>query len=215
MSRSCAPPSRQTTSARSLKAFAAPTSTRSSSIRAAENAAPSSGSARTRATGATTGSRNCKQDQRSLHADVAVIVSATLRKGCDKFGVVDGVLVTDFACAPALATIVRLNLCQLAQLRQATISKEEKLELLYQYLSGVEFRQRVEAVVEAFTAMRHDLEQERRAAERQWARRSKQIDSVTFNISGMYGDLQGLLPALPSIALLELPEADEPLLAAP
>jgi hypothetical protein len=155
-----------------------------------------------------------KQDQRSLHADVAVIVSATLRKGCDKFGVVDGVLVTDFACAAALATIVRLNLFHLAQLRQATISKEEKLELLYQYLSGVEFRQRVEAVVDAFTAMRHDLDQERRAAERQWARRSKQIDSVTFNISGMYGDLQGLLPALPSSALLELPEADEPLLTA-
>ncbi len=156
-----------------------------------------------------------KEDQRSLHADVAVIVSATLRKGCDRFGVVDGVLVTDFACAAALATIVRLNLFHLAQLRQATISKEEKLELLYQYLSGVEFRQRVEAVVDAFTAMRHDLDQERRAAERQWARRSKQIDAVTCNISGMYGDLQGLLPALPSIALLELPEADEPLFDAP
>jgi hypothetical protein len=31
----------------------------------------------------------------------------------------------------------------------------------------------------------------------------------------MYGDLQGLVPALPSIALLELPEAEEePMLAA-
>jgi len=63
-------------------------------------------------------------------------------------------------------------------------------------------------VVEAFTAMRHDLEQERRAAERQWARRSRQIDAVTLNVSGMYGDLQGLLPALPTIALLELPPGE-------
>ena len=60
----------------------------------------------------------------------------------------------------------------------------------------------MEAVVEAFTAMRHDLEQERRAAERQWARRSRQIDAVTFNVAGIYGDLQGLVPALPSMALL-------------
>ena len=66
--------------------------------------------------------------------------------------------------------------------------------------------------MEAFTAMRHDLDQERRAAERQWARRSRQIDAVTFNVSGMYGDLQGLVPALPPIALLELPEAEEPIL---
>jgi len=95
-----------------------------------------------------------------------------------------------------------------AQTRSAALHKEEKLELLHRYLSGVEFRQRVEAVVEAFNAMRHDLDQERRAAERQWARRARQIDAVTLNVAGMYGDLQGILPALPSIRLLELPAPD-------
>ena len=149
-----------------------------------------------------------KHDQRSMHADVAVIVSAALPKGCTRFAFLDGVLVTDFGCAASLAAVLRANLCQLAQARSAAVNKEEKLELLYRYLSGVEFRQRVEAVVEAFTAMRHDLEQERRAAERLWAKRARQIDAVTLNVSGMYGDLQGLVPALPSIARLELPEVD-------
>ena len=149
-----------------------------------------------------------KQDQRSLHADLAVLVSAVLPKGCTRFALIDGVLVTDFASAPCLAAILRTNLFQLAQARNAAMHKEERLELLHRYLSGVEFRQRVEAVVEAFTAMRHDLDQERRAAERQWARRSRQIDAVTLNVSGMYGDLQGLLPALPAIALLELPAGE-------
>jgi hypothetical protein len=105
--------------------------------------------------------------------------------------------------------VLRGHLLQLAQARHAAMNKEEKLELLYRYLSGVEFRQRVEAVVEAFTAMRKDLEQERRAAERQWARRAKQIEAVTFNVSGMYGDLQGLMPALPSIGLLELSSSSD------
>ena len=146
-----------------------------------------------------------KQDQRALHADLAVLVSAVLPKGCTRFVLLDGVLVTDFACAPCLAGVLRANLFELAQTRSAALHKEEKLELLHRYLSGVEFRQRVEAVVEAFTAMRHDLEQERRAAERQWARRARQIDAVTLNVSGMYGDLQGILPALPSIRQLELP----------
>ena len=103
---------------------------------------------------------------------------------------------------------MRANLCQLSQARCAAINKEESLELLYRYLSGLEFRQRVEAIVEAFTTMRADLEQERRATERAWARRAKQIDAVTFNVSGMYGDLQGLVPSLPRIGLLELPEPD-------
>jgi hypothetical protein len=150
-----------------------------------------------------------KEDQRTMRADVAVLVTASLPRGCTRFVVVDGVLVTDFACAAPLAAIVRTNLLQLAQTRSAAVNKGEKLELLYRYLSGVEFRQRVEAIVEAFERMREDLEQERRAAERQWAKRTKQIEAVTFNISGMYGDLQGLVPALPSISRLELREPEE------
>ena len=110
---------------------------------------------------------------------------------------------------------------QLSDMRRQIEGLKRKAGQGSQQLQGeaseIELESRVEAVVEAFTAMRHDLDQERRAAERQWARRSRQIDAVTFNVSGMYGDLQGLVPALPSIALLELPEAEaemEPMLAA-
>ncbi len=155
-----------------------------------------------------------KEDQRTLRADVAVLVTASLPKSCTRFTFVDGVLVTDFSCAAALAAILRSNLLQLAQTRNAAVNKGEKLELLYRYLSGVEFRQRVEAIVEAFERMRDDLEQERRAAERQWAKRAKQIEAVTFNIAGMYGDLQGLVPALPSIERLELGAPEEELAVA-
>lgn len=150
-----------------------------------------------------------KDDQRAYHADVAVLVTAALPRGCSRFTTIDGVVVTDFACAGALATVLRGHLVALTRARAAASTKEEKLELLYRYLSGVEFHQRVEAIVDAFTAMRADLDQERRAAERQWARRAKQIDAVTFNVSGLYGDLQGLVPALPTIPLLELPAAEE------
>lgn len=150
-----------------------------------------------------------KEDQRALRADAAILVTASLPKGCSRFATIDGVLVTDFTCAAPLAAVVRANLLRVAQARAAAVNKEARLELLYQYLSGVEFRQRVEAIVEAFERMREDLDQERRAAERQWARRAKQIEAVTCNISGMYGDLQGLVPALPSISRLELPAAEE------
>ena len=67
------------------------------------------------------------------------------------------------------------------------------MEVLYRYLSGTEFRQRVEAIVEAFVAMQQDLQEERRDTERRWAKREKQIQRVMSNTSGMYGDLQGLI----------------------
>ena len=149
-----------------------------------------------------------KNDQRALHADVAVIVTAAMPKGCRRFAMIDGVLVTDFACAGALAAVLRSNLLALAQARSAAIRKHDTLELLYRYLSGVEFRQRVEAVVDSFAKMREELEQERRAAERTFARRAKQIDAVTFNVSGMYGDLQGMVPSLPDLRALNPPAED-------
>ena len=150
-----------------------------------------------------------KADQRALHADVAFLVTSSLPRGMARFGLVDGVLVCDFATAVALAAVVRTNLLQLSQARNAAINKGEKLELLHRYLSGVQFRQRVEAIVEAFSTMRGDLEQERRAAERAWARRTKQIEAVTLGVAGMYGDLQGLVPGLGSIPLLDMPDEDD------
>jgi hypothetical protein len=149
-----------------------------------------------------------KDDQRALRADVAVLVTAALPKDCRRFMMIDGVLVTDFACAGALAGVLRDQLTALAQARHAAIRKHDTLELLYRYLSGVEFRQRVEAVVDAFAKMREELDQERRAAERTFARRAKQIDAVTFNVSGMYGDLQGMLPSLPDLRALAPPAED-------
>ena len=149
-----------------------------------------------------------REDQRTLRADVAILVTASLPKGCTHFSIIEGVIVTNFACAAAVASLVRAQLMQLTQTRSAVVNKDQKLELLYRYLSGIEFRQRVEAIVEAFEKMRDDLDQERRAAERLWAKRLKQIESVTFNIAGMYGDLQGLLPTLPSLARLQLPEPE-------
>lgn len=149
-----------------------------------------------------------KADQRAIRADVAILVTAALPKGVSRFACVDGVLVTDFASVTGIAAIVRAQIIALAQARNAAIHKEERLELLHRYLTGTDFRHRVEAVVEAFDAMRQDLDQERRAAERQWSRRARQLEAVTLNVAGMYGDLQGLVPALPSIGLLELPESE-------
>ena len=80
------------------------------------------------------------------------------------------------------------------------------MEHLYTYLSGQEFRQRIEAVVESFTTMKSDLDDERRAMEKIWSKREQQIMRVLKNTSGLYGDLQGIIGGvLQPISRLELP----------
>jgi hypothetical protein len=149
-----------------------------------------------------------KQDQRATGAALAVIVSVTLPEGVREFGRVEGVWVVSLRACLALATALREQLIQVAFARAASEGKREKMEVLYAYLSGDEFRHRVEAIVEAFSAMQDQLHKERRAMERLWHEREKQIERIMTNTAGMYGDVRGLIGAgMPEIQLLALEEA--------
>jgi len=146
-----------------------------------------------------------KDDQRAIKADLAVIVSATLPNDIKGFAFRDGVWICDIKLSIALATALRINLESLAREKAMSVGKNEKMEILYSYLTGVEFKQRVEAIVEAFTSMDEGLRKERIAYEKIWAEREKQIKKVITNTVGMYGDLSGLI-TLPQIKTLELEE---------
>ena len=57
--------------------------------------------------------------------------------------------------------------------RQASEGQQTKMEMVYQYLTGPHFRQRVQAIVEAFSSMQNDLNSERKAITKQWAKREE------------------------------------------
>lgn len=148
-----------------------------------------------------------KDDQREVKAEIAVLVTETMPKGIERFSQVGGVWVTSYVLSIALASVLRTSLIDLAQLKSSLVGKSEKMEVLYNYLSGSEFRQRIEAIVESFQSMKEDLEQEKRAMVKMWAKREKQIERVVTNTAGMYGDMEGIIgTSLPHIRSLELTE---------
>jgi len=87
---------------------------------------------------------------------------------------------------------LRQSLIEIAAARQASEGQQTKMELVYQYLTGPRFRQRVQAIVEAFSSMQEDLEKEKKVIMKQWAKRDEQIERVMQATVGMYGDLQGI-----------------------
>ena len=84
------------------------------------------------------------------------------------------------------------------------------MEQVYKYLTGMKFRQRVEAVIEKFDDMREDLDRERKFMGKQWSKREAQILAVVNSTVGMVGDLQGIAGK----AMPEIPSLDMPLLEA-
>jgi hypothetical protein len=132
-------------------------------------------------------------------------VSQALPKGIETFDIVDGVWVTHPRAALPVATILRNTLLQVNMARQVSEGQQTKTEMVYQYLTGPRFKQRVEAIVEAFSSMQEDLDRERKAIMKQWAKREEQIERVMNATVGMYGDLQGIAgKSLQEIEGLEL-----------
>jgi hypothetical protein len=133
-----------------------------------------------------------REDQRTARAEIALLVSNALPKGVETFDQVDGVWVTEPRCMVPVALALRQTLIELAGARQASEGQQTKMELVYQYLTGPRFRHRIEAIVERFSDMQADLERERKAMTRLWAKREEQLRAVMDATVGMYGDLQGI-----------------------
>ncbi len=150
-----------------------------------------------------------RDDQRTAKAEVAVIVSQVLPKGVDTFDLVDGIWITHPRAALPVALTLRNTLIEVSLTRQASEGQQTKTEMVYQYLTGPRFRQRVQAIVEAFSSMQEDLDKEKKAILKQWSKRETQIDRVMQATVGMYGDLQGIAgKTLQEIEGLELPGAE-------
>lgn len=133
-----------------------------------------------------------REDQRSCKAEIAIIVSQTLPKGVSQFEFIDGIWVVSPAVAIPVASMLRDTLIRVSMARAVSLGQKTKAEMVYEYLTGAGFRQRVEAIVEAFTIMREDLDKEKRTIVQQWSKREKQIEQVMKSTLGMYGDMQGI-----------------------
>jgi hypothetical protein len=133
-----------------------------------------------------------RDNQGAAKADIAVLVSQALPKEIDSFGLIEGIWVIPIRAAVPVASTLRHMLIEIAVARQASEGQNTKMSLVYQYLTGSLFRQRIQAIVEAFSNMGEDLNKEKRAIMKQWAKREQEIERVMHATVSMYGDLQGI-----------------------
>ena len=157
-----------------------------------------------------------REDQRAAKAEIAIIVSQALPKDVESFTFIDGVWVIHPKVTLPVAFMLRHSLIEIALARQSSEGQQTKMEMVYQYLMGPRFRQRVQAIVEGFSNQQDDLDKERKVIMKQWAKREEQIDRVMQATVGMYGDLQGIAgKTLQEIEGLELKSLDVPTQSSP
>jgi hypothetical protein len=145
-----------------------------------------------------------KNDMRNSQADVAILVTQTYPKEMRCFGEKDGVWICSFSEVVALTNALRHTIMRVAETKKSDENKGEKMQMLYSYLTGIEFRQQIETIAEGFLAMRTSITKERIQMEKLWKEREKQLEKVLISTSGMYGSIKGIAGAsINEIPLLE------------
>lgn len=145
-----------------------------------------------------------KNDMRTINAEDAVLISEVMPKEIKTAGFRNGVWVTGRSFVIGIASTLRAKLIQLYYAKASASGKNDKMEIMYQYLSGTEFKHRVEGIIEAFSNMQMEIEKEKRYFANKWARDEKNIRQVIDNTYGMHGDIKGIAgEVLPQIRGLD------------
>ena len=148
-----------------------------------------------------------KEDRLIVNADVSILVSSVLPKWVDKFGLYKWVWLAEWSYVLPIAMMLRGQIESMAHLRTSLVSKDEKMEVLYNYLTSAKFKDKVENIIDAFRQMQDQVSEERRAFESRWKKRESLLEQVIKNTGGMYGDLGGVLGGkLATVEYLELGE---------
>ena len=150
-----------------------------------------------------------KQDQIIAKADIAVLVTEVLPSDMKKFGEKDGVWICTLNDVSSLSFVLREILLRVQKVKNAEDNKGEKMELLYKYLTGNEFAQNIQRIVENYDSMILQLNTEKKRVYKSWGEREKQIWVVQENLSTLFGSIKGIAGrSIDSIDILELPDPE-------
>lgn len=152
-----------------------------------------------------------KEDLRNQKANIPIIVSMVLPKEAkDGFGIKEGVCI----CSPQLilpiATVMRKNLLDVGYQKAVSANREEKKDLLFNYVTDSEFQQQVERIIEAYNEGKNQISKERMAFEKSWKQREVQLERIILSTANIVGSMQGRIGAsMPQIKGLDLLPEDQ------
>ena len=153
-----------------------------------------------------------KKDIQNKNADIGILISDAMPPEMSSFGLKDGVFICSYTHFKALVPVIRDNIIKQKLISTSQENKGGKMEVLYDFITGNEFRLHVQAIIDSFSQMESELSQEKRAMNKLWAKREKHIESIILNTARMSGSIEGIagnvLPAIPGLELYDEEESE-------
>ncbi|GAB3950086.1 DUF2130 domain-containing protein [Spirosoma harenae] len=135
-----------------------------------------------------------RQDMHQRNAFIGVLVTATMPKGvegidhrCD-----DNIFICTMADIKVLSIALRAQLVQVEEVQVIQANQGDKMKLLYNYLTGPEFKNQLVTIREVFGQMRRNLDAEKKRSLTIFSKREKQLDTILHCLAGVVGSINGI-----------------------
>lgn len=146
-----------------------------------------------------------KDDTLKSGGTISILVTTVLPKDIKHFWMYDGVMVTSPSYVIHVAELLRTQILAIHKTEKSLEWKDVKMEMLYKYLSSQEFSSKMNMMVDVFSNLKSGIDMERRAMEKNWKKREKDLERATYAVTWMYGELESLMwQALPGSEMLSL-----------
>ncbi len=148
-----------------------------------------------------------KDDTSAVKAHIPAMVSVVLPEESPA-GIVcyQGVWVAKPASVLILARLLRMRLLEIQQAAMRHTHRETNAEILYNYVTGHEFAQQVNAILKVFVDMKKGIDTERKVLEKSWAKREAEVNKLFKSTAYIVGSMEGAIgsDSMPKIEGLSL-----------
>lgn len=145
-----------------------------------------------------------KEDGGRVKADICVLVTDALPDDIERIGQKEGVWICTFTEFKGLALVLRDSIIRVSEAFASQTNKGEKMQMLYDYLTGKEFSSQFKTIIESFSDLQKGYLDERNRMEKIWKTREKQLEKILLNTNGFIGSIKGIAgSSLPEIPVIE------------
>lgn len=145
-----------------------------------------------------------RKDSLSIGADFSVIITNTWPTDNNRAHMRDGVWVCGFNDYQILITALRDSLIQISKVVSSEVSREEKAQVMFDFLMSQEFAGTIENMIRPIVRMQDQLEKEKKVYNGVWDEREKLIKASMSGAESLYFKIQGIAQVnLPQITGIE------------
>ena len=153
-----------------------------------------------------------KNDSITINAHFSVLVTTAWPNDNNKAHQREGVWVCGFSEYMVLIRALRNSLIEIANVAGAEEVREEKAQIMFDFLTSQEFASSIEQMIRPITRMQEQLNKEKRAMNGIWKERETLINGSISGAENLYFKIQGIaqvnLPRISGIETIDLLSSD-------